>query len=265
MKDIKKNITKLSFCIDIINHDMPFEEDGYGEYTLKINDDMKLSEKDKSNELRTLREISNFLEGDMATITLAVYNEDAKIGTVTCYLIDKVKSIASFVGDSECKSGDAGVCACEIVENKLFKKLVQHKRYANIEWINLDEEYKTIENELMVLEKIVLYLKNVYEVKHVFTRPVPYDLTEEEWDYLRTCYFDIELDYYVKYGQYMVGYVYTYYTDIPQITRKFDNMPISNIVKIMKNYMIKQEEIHDAYKKKGFRLLGKNFGGVLYV
>lgn len=272
---ISINSSELSFTITITDYNSPiYEEDEdselieYDVYKVTLNDELTLKKRDISNLVKSLK-IANdrYTRYDSSLIPeeILIYYKDNYVGKVTCYLIDKVKNIPNFISDTEYHSGCAGVVACEIVSNNLFTSLIKNRRFVYIEWIHLKDEYKTIENEGIVLEKILSYLKSNYKVKRVFARPVAIDLTEDESKYMRCKYHRIESLFYNMYGHYMCGYVKSYYKDVPGHIKYLCNLSDEKKIEIKKGYEYKLSNMQDTYKSKGMSLLGNISSGVMYI
>lgn len=259
-----KQIKDLSFKVSITDCEDVIDECEYGYYQVKLKGNMGLEVKDKENQIQWLKEYSNSeYSEELLEECMTVYDGDKHIGNVSIYLLDKVKSIADFISKSEAKSGDAGVCACCIVNSGQFKKLVQNRRYACVEWINLFEEYKTEENEGIVLKKVLEYLKLNYDVKRVFSRPVAINLSEDERAIMRVDYHQVESTYYRIYGRYMVGYVRSYYNDHPDNIKHLHSIGSERLSEAFDSYNEKKARMQKIYSDNGMVLVRNDFEGVM--
>lgn len=259
-----KEIKDLRFKMYITDCDDMIDECEYGHYQVDLKDNMELEAKDKENQLWWLEEYSNseYAE-ELLEERMTVYDGEKHIGNVSIYLLDKVKTIADFISKSEAKSGDAGVCACCIVNSTQFKKLVQNRRYACIEWINLFEEYKTEENEGLVLKKVLEFLKLNYKVTRVFSRPVAINLSEDERAIMRVDYHQVESTYYKVYGRYMVGYVRSYYNDHHDNIKHLNSIGAERLSKAFDSYNEKKARMQKIYSDNGMILVKNDFEGVM--
>lgn len=262
-----KEITDLRLKVSITDYTKPINDeygDEYDWYEVFLNDKMDLCKKDRENMLRSLKEYCSSKDTEeLLNERIVIYNGDLNIGRVDIYMYDKIKSISEFISLSEAKSGDAGVCACSIVDNGLFKSLVSGRRYAYIEWINLNEEYKCEYNESMVLKKILEFLKLNYNVKRVFSRPIAINLSDDEVIAMRTSYHEVETKYFSKYGRYMVGYVRSYYADAGANIKFLSSLNDEKYDKLFENYAAKRNLIQSAYNSVGMNLISGEEIGVM--
>lgn len=262
-----KNISDLNLKVAITDYEDLLDdelENEYGWYEVLLNECMALKPKDTRNLVRSLKEYSysKYTE-DLCTERIKIFDKETHIGYVEIYLFDKIKSVPSFISLSEAKSGDAGVCACTIVNNGLFKSLVYNRRYAYIEWINLSDEYKSENNEGLVLKKILEFLRTNYKVKRVFSRPVAINLSSDEVKVMRVDYHQIELNYYLKYRNYMVGFVNSYYADAQSNRAYLSTISREEYSKVYDSYNKKRVAIQNIYKENGMRFIGNEFEGVM--
>lgn len=262
-----KDIKDLNFKVTVTDYEDLIDDrygNEYGWYEVPLKERMPLELKESKSLVRSLKEYSSLPDiEELREERIKVFDGDEYVGVVSIYMFDKIKSIYQFISLSEAKSGDAGVCACCIVNNGLFKSMVQNRRYAYIEWINLSEEYETTENEGLVLKNILEFLKRTYKVKRVFSRPVAIDLSDDEIKIMRTDYHQIEMNYYLEYGDYMVGYVRSYYKDADINKRYLWSLSKEKYNEIFSGYEEKRRKIQSIYEEHGMRLINSDFEGVM--
>lgn len=262
----KKEIKDLSFRLTLFENKEDDDDDLFGNrYEVCLKDDMKLDKKDLENLSNWMMDFDKYCEEGMINLDLSIFDGGNRVGIVKCNFINKVKNIARFISETEATSGDAGVCACEIVSQGLFKDKVQGRKYAYIEWINLDEEYKTLENEIIVLRSVLEFMKINCRVKRVFTRPIPVNLTDGEEKVQRCKYASVEWYYYDLYGKYMVGYVRSYYSDTQSNLKYLDSLSKDEYNKLVNSYEEKFEKTIKAYEGEGMQVLNNNGAGVMYI
>lgn len=254
-----KNIKEedLKFRLSINDYDSYPDEDGeYPYYDIILDESFFISNHDRLNLIKELKESRDAGEGEKG---IGILYKDNRIGSISFKVLDKVSSIYHLISEMEAFKGDAGVCACEIHLNKLYNK-VRGKRLVYIHYINLNDEYNTYANEEIILRNLILLLKKIYRVKNIFARPIARDLEENEMHIHRHEYYLTEYLHYRIYRELMVGYVMSYYQDIPEVVKALDNLSELEIKRARKGYLNKLYEAQLPYINCGMKVISKEAG-----
>lgn len=260
----------LIFKLDVDDHDKPiYDEDGwlidYEFHKIEAKGDMKLGEVDKiylNKELKMIDKKREDVGGNIIDKRIAIYKGDEYIGEIMCNFSARIRSKEDFIYEAEILSGCAGVVACEVVSRKLYTKLVRNKGFAYIHYIRLNDGYDDLENESIVLRKLMSFIKENYGMERVFARPEAYDLNEDEYKCMRILNKDIEELFYLEYP-FVVGYVESYYKDVPEYYKYFYSMSEDQIKAIRDSYESKKKIVQDVYRRHGFELIGMEVSRVM--
>lgn len=262
----KEKISDLSFRITLDNNlDSEDKNNTLSDsYNVFIKDDMKLNKKDLNILLNKINHEDTEDKETLPKFNLEIYDNNNRIGIVEYLVMNKVKNIRNFIYSLSGASQNASICACEILRQGFYKK-VQGRRYAYIEDIQLDENYRTLENEGMVLQSILNFLKINFKVKRVFTKPNPSDLTEDE---LKVQLRKNGMLEYRNFDAYFSCIAGTHYETNDLNATYFEKLPRFSKIKSTNNYINKQMRTFELYKRQGFELMPMSLNvlaGVMYI
>lgn len=256
--DIKKlKEENLQFNIYINNYGTELDEYGeYDCYNVILDKRMLISNKDRLNLIRELKDSYSLAEGEKS---IEILDRGVIIGKIDFKILNKVLSLGYMISEMESYKGDAGVCACEIHLNKLYHK-VKGRRLAYIHDIYLKDEYHLSFNEELVLRNVISFLKNVYRVSNIVARPIARELDENERYIHRYEYYLTEYLHYNLYRDNMSGYVMPYYPDIEKVMKALDNLNIVDLKKARSGYSNKVIKAQTPYINCGMKLISKEAG-----